>query len=426
MGPSRPLAINTRMHRIDRRRFLRVTGLTLAAGAAPRLVVRGEEDVVPAGTAAACILIKLIGGASQVDTFDLKEGSWTPPDFDVVDCGAFRLSRRLFPRLCAASSELALVRSFEPWDLLHGDARHAMAAGRRLRPDLGAEIPHIGSVVALELGRRKEPGSLPPFVAIDTNDELGSGFLGARFGVELEPRLVSSSAPEIETAPPARLPERDLPGGGPGRGEAPEDETLSLGDDERGRYGETPLGDACAIARKLVERNAGTRFVVIDHAGDGAPQAWDTHLDIYAPENLPLLCRELDGAAGALLEDLRAASLLDTTLVVVAGEFGRTGGPLNETGGRDHWPVATVLFAGGGVRGGRVLGATDELGARIVDPGWRDPHRPTRVEDLAATIYSALGVNWTRAIAETPSGDPYRYTPPSRDGEHGPLPLFEG
>ena len=94
------------------------------------------------------------------------------------------------------------------------------------------------------------------------------------------------------------------------------------------------------------------------------------------------------------------------------GEFGRTPGPLTGLKGRDHYQHAfTVLFASGGVQGGRVLGKTDEMGAKVVDPGW-SARRPIYMEDIATTVYSALGIDWTKKVTTTPSGRVYYYVEP--------------
>jgi len=105
-------------------------------------------------------------------------------------------------------------------------------------------------------------------------------------------------------------------------------------------------------------------------------------------------------------------SLLDETMVVCFGEFGRTPGELNPGKGRDHHQYAfTGLFAGGGVKGGRVIGKTDELGAKVIDRGW-DAKRSIYMEDVATTIYSALDIDWTKVIETTPSGRAFHYIEP--------------
>jgi uncharacterized protein (DUF1501 family) len=161
----------------------------------------------------------------------------------------------------------------------------------------------------------------------------------------------------------------------------------------RERYGPARIGAACLLARRLVE--AGSRFVTVVDTG------WDMHQQIFKelPDarfpgsgKLPAL----DRAYSALLTDLQERGLLDSTLVVLMGEFGRTP-KINAAGGRDHWPRAgSVCLAGGGVRGGQVIGATGDFGETPID-------RPVTPPDLAWTILELLGVDPSRALT-TPSG----------------------
>jgi hypothetical protein len=189
-------------------------------------------------------------------------------------------------------------------------------------------------------------------------------------------------------------------------------EALALPQDDRERYGRSPLGDACILARNLVKSDAGTRFMMISHNG------WDLHAGMYDPKNKGNhygLCRELDNAFAALVADLsktRAAdgrTLLDKTFIVAMGEFGRTGGELTVNKGRDHNRFAsTALFAGAGVKGGQILGATDPNGEKVVETGWGEK-RSIYTEDVIATIYSQLGIDWNKKITNTPSGRDFEY-----------------
>jgi hypothetical protein len=167
--------------------------------------------------------------------------------------------------------------------------------------------------------------------------------------------------------------------------------------DARERYGNGRIGAGCLLARRLVE--AGSRFVTVVDTG------WDTHQQIFKelPDSrfpgsgkLPAL----DRAYAALLTDLRERGLLDSTLVVLMGEFGRTP-KLNAQGGRDHWPRAgSVCLAGGGVRGGQVIGATNSFGEIPVD-------HPVGPPDLVFTILKLLGVDPARELV-TPTGRPVK------------------
>ena len=171
----------------------------------------------------------------------------------------------------------------------------------------------------------------------------------------------------------------------------------------RQAYGPKTVGQCCLLARRLVER--GVPFVTVNHKG------WDTHnqlvtrlKDGFAGARTPVgLIPSLDQALNALIVDLGQRGMLDETLVVVMGEFGRTP-KLNTAGGRDHWPrVFSVLMAGGGIQGGQVVGSSDPIGESPAD-------RPVTPSDLAATIYSRLGIDPSTEI-HTPDGRPVRLTP---------------
>jgi len=181
---------------------------------------------------------------------------------------------------------------------------------------------------------------------------------------------------------------------------------------DRERYGKNSIGDACMLARNLVEADAGTHFVYLEQSG------WDHHKDIYSKTNHYQRSMELDSALSSLLEDLATRkradgrTLLEETMVVCLGEFGRTPGDITYLNGRDHYQFAyTGLFAGGGVQGGQIIGKTDEIGAKVVDSGWSVP-RSIYMEDIATTIYSAMGIDWTKKIEGTPSGRTFYYLEP--------------
>jgi hypothetical protein len=188
-------------------------------------------------------------------------------------------------------------------------------------------------------------------------------------------------------------------------------------EEDRERYGNTSVGVSCILARNVLAADAGTHHIHICHPG------WDHHVKIWdrgAESNHYVLCAEFDPAFSSLLEDLAATrsktdqskTLLDETLVVVAGEFGRTPGALNHLAGRDHYNRCySALFAGAGVKGGRVLGRTDSAGVKCLDTGWNHKEQP-RTENVVATIYSALGIDWTKEIRNTPSGRTYVYVDP--------------
>lgn len=382
-----------------RRQFLvgSVFGLTLADALA-----WGKES-----RAKSCILVWLNGGPSHLDLFDLK------PDAPVEIRGPFkpgrtpldgvRVSEHL-PLLAGMLDRCTLIRSVTSPEGNHDRASHYMLTGYRPTPAL--VYPALSSVVAKEFGVGK---TLPNVIAVPTTPTYaGAGYLSGAF----EP-FACSSVKDLESpVPEDRLDRRrsmlaavdkfctaveDLPArdtfveqafGLVTSKEARAAFNVSLEDGKtRGRYGGSRLGQSCLLARRLVE--AGARFVTVNDEG------WDTHQDIqkqlagnfvngkYAyGGKLP----ELDRAVSALLEDLEARGLLESTLVIVMGEFGRTP-KLNTIGGRDHWPRAnSVLMAGGGVKRGRVVGETDAYGELPAD-------RPVGPEDVLHTVYHLLGID---------------------------------
>jgi uncharacterized protein (DUF1501 family) len=190
---------------------------------------------------------------------------------------------------------------------------------------------------------------------------------------------------------------------------------FSFNDEEHQRYGATTFGDSLIVARNIAAANKGTRFIQTTLGG------WDHHSDIYSrTAGLYVQAAELDNALGALLTDLAAMNILDETLVVVTSEFGRTVGPLNGQGGRDHYLRNSVVFAGGGTHGGRVLGKTDATGAQVTEYGW-SANRDVRPEDVTASIYSALGIDYTKMRTDDPLGRGFEYVPYAKDGGYAPI-----
>jgi hypothetical protein len=411
--------------------------------------VRAQGRARPRGTARFCIFFMLNGGPSHVDSWDLKEHQWTPQDFDIRrHPTAGKWPYALFPRLAERLDKVALVRSLEAWDNVHERAQYYIQAAHPLNLALWKEIPPIGAVVAMEYqARRKSTDSLPPYVAFNTAESqaglLGSGFLPATcspFHIKTNTDLGVFSPPEAERSEFQRRWEllkqldhrlrsddslaakayRDYhhhyEGAVSLMSDARTAGILKMSEEDRKRYGGTITGDAAILARNLVLADAGTHFIFLSQ------DFWDHHNDIFDdknPNNHYVLSRALDPALCSLIDDLAAArrpdgrSVLEETLVIAMGEFGRTPGPLSrDRNGRDHHPYAfTGVFAGGGVKGDRILGKTDDLGEKVLDPGWK-ARRNIYIEDVATTIYSALGIDWTKKIENTPSGRSFYYVEP--------------
>ena len=132
------------------------------------------------------------------------------------------------------------------------------------------------------------------------------------------------------------------------------------------------------------------------------------------------MAKQLDSGYAQLLADLKADGLLDKTLIVMTGEFGRTIGPLSDSGGRDHWKQQSSVFAGAGIKGGRTIGETDADGFETVNYGW-SADRYVRPEDIEATIYSAMGIDWTTIRYDDPYGRGFEYVPFANDGLYQPI-----
>jgi hypothetical protein len=431
---------------LTRRSLLRIGGVSLAGFEllpfAPPLNAAAKQKVNPRGAAEYCIFVFLQGGASHVDSFDLKEGKWTPPDFDVRTIHPdLKMPTGLFPKLSQCTDKFAIVRSLEAWETEHGRATYYLHVAHQVSPARVREIPSLGAVIAYEFqGKRKPSDFLPPFVSMNYGpDQIKEGMLDSKYAPlnfdtkggdlsfvvpaeertrfdrrvgylkalgELKPSAIASDSHPIAALDAFRSDALTM------MNSAQIPNILSIGDEDKKRYGDTEFGNACILARNILKAESGTRFIAINHGG------WDFHVKIYEKSqkaNHYTKSRDLDGGLAVLLSDLEQTkdkdgrSLLDKTLVVVMGEFGRTPGELSPGLGRDHHRYAmSGLFAGGGVKGGKVLGVTDAEGGRVVKADW-SKKRSMYPEDVAATIYSALGIDWTKEIKTTPSGRVFEY-----------------
>ena len=431
---------------LSRRNFFSVAGSALGGYYFANVIdpphVITQAAVPTRSSATHCIFVLLTGAPSHVDTFDLKEGSWTPANFNPTSYGDIRFPQGLLPRIAEQLQHIAIVRSMRAWALVHGLSQTWTQIGRNPTSLLGKVAPHIGAVVALEYdGRRRSSDILPGFISLNAGGtQAGSGYLSseyAPFGVnpnagglantrhpEGEARfnlrwdLLRSLDDSLRQTAPLGRPTADMA--------AFEDSARTLmynpvvdqifqfTNAERQRYGNNAFGDACIVARNLVEQDRGTRFIQITLGG------WDHHSAIYAANQLPARAQQLDNGLGTLLSDLNSAGLLSHTLVVASGEFGRTVGNLNGQQGRDHFFQQFALFAGAGVRGGRAIGSTDSRGAASASYGWsRD--RDVKAEDLEATIYSAMGIDWATIRYDDPFRRGFEYVPLSQYDVYGPI-----
>lgn len=445
----------------SRRNFLRIAGTGLVATyfadvLSPRLLQAATTSTgTPLlNTAKNCIFIFLSGAPSHVDTWDLKEGSWTPSDFapDTFGGGNIRFPTGLMPNTSKHIDKMAFVRSGLSWAAVHELGRAWAQIARNPGGATGAIAPHMGAVVSLETQTRRTPTDvLPGFIALNSGTIPASGYLPAKyapFGVTPNASgLATLSHPDgaarfsdrwsllhqLDTARTtgalgkASLDMNDFYDQSKALMDSPNVNALfSFSTDEHARYGSSTFGDSLVIARNLVGANKGTRFVQATLGG------WDHHDQIYdktatgngGDTSLYSQCKQFDPAFASLLTDLSSMpgttsgkTLLDETLVVLVGEFGRTVGPLNNQGGRDHYLRMSIVFAGGGVRGGRAIGKTDDKGDTVVDYGW-SAMRDVRPEDVTCTIYSALNIDYTTVRHDDPLNRGFEYVPFSKDGAY--------
>jgi hypothetical protein len=396
-----------------------------------------------------------------VDSFDFKENPATLKDFDVrkTSTGIY-VPHALFPRMISVLDKIAIVRSFVTHEEVHLRGQYYVQAGRQLNVAFAQEIPSLGSVVAAELdSQRRESDVFPTYVSfnLQTNQvgALSTGFLPPQFSVfDLNPEQSLTGMSMDEKATELLEQRWRLLDG---MRKLNQDRATSYGrhvgafedfsetakrllsdarwpaafkvsEDDKKRYGKTSVGLSCILARNVLNQDAGTRYVHICQHG------WDHHTYIWdksAKSNHYMLIADFDPALASLLEDLATLpaktkpgkSLLDETLVVMMGEFGRTPGPLNFQHGRDHHKHCfPAMFAGAGVKGGTVIGASDSGGVRCVETGWKYKDQP-RIENVVATIYSALGIDWSKEVHNTPSQRAYVYVDPL--GANGIIPTDE-
>jgi hypothetical protein len=412
--------------KFHRRDFLRAgmlgfLGLTLSsyyalADEAKKASPTGQTT----GTADSVVLIWLAGGPSHLDTWDIKpeapleiRGNGTPIESKAkgIQIASY------FPRTAQQMDKVCVVRSMTSPAAAHEIGTHYMLTGYLPLP--GFAVPSYGAVASKLLGGRS---ALPPYIAIQQpGSEMGAGFLGAALN------------PFCPGGDPAsgdfQVRDLELPGGmttakldrrkslretidgtfkeyekGSDTAKAVDsfyDRAYALlssqdaraafdlrkeKEDVRNNYGRHTFGQSLLLSRRLVE--AGVRFVTVTLGG------WDMHSNVHGA--MSGTAGIFDQSYAAFIADLAQRGLLQRTMVVVMGEFGRT--PiLNKDGGRDHHPrVFSTLLAGGGIKGGTVVGSSDPRG---MEPA-SDPVKP---EDLAATIYQSLGLDYSQSIS-SPEG----------------------
>ena len=423
---------NTRQFELTRRHWLRLAGAGIAATSVSGWIEALADDATSnPQRRRSCILLWMNGGPSQMDTFDLKPGHANGGPYKAIETSVpgIQISEHL-PKLARQMNDIVLVRSMSTKEGDHGRATFHLRTG--YMPASQVQYPPIGSLVAKELAN--ESLELPNFVSIApfrffNPAAYGSGFLGHEFA----PLIVGETALAQGLKGPgdyeSTLKVQDLnPPGNVNR--ARSDARLGLlgglnddfsnqhsdgpteshrtaygravklmrsasvkafdleeePDKLRDSYGRNQFGQGCLLARRLVERGVPFVEVTLARVDGGNVVGWDTHAQNF--ESVKRLSESLDAGWSTLMNDLRARGLLDTTLVVWMGEFGRTP-KINANAGRDHFPGAwTTVLAGGGLRGGQVIGRTSPDGMKVDD-------RPVSVPDFLATVCLALGIDPT-------------------------------
>jgi len=397
----------------DRRAFLKVGSVQVFGllGYGDVLRLRAQAPA-PVKRNISVIHLWLTGGMSQLDTFDPK------PDADsryrslfkpiATNVPGIRISEHL-PLTARHADKFVIIRSMTHRQAAHEAACNLLLSGHE--PLATLQLPSMQCVVAKELGRRNE---LPAAASIPgaTGSWEKAGFLGPRYNP------FAAGDPNRENY---KVQDMDLPMGVDWSRMDHRRSLLDVVDEQfrqldtsgilesmdsyyqtafqlmhsekakkafrieeepealREKYGRTQFAQGTLLARRLVE--AGVRFVTVSRGFN----TWDHHKDIF-PNLANTFLPELDRAYSALLEDLHQRGLLESTLVIVTGEFGRTP-EINGMGGRDHWPNAfSLTVAGAGITGGRVLGESDERGMFVKD-------HPVEVSDFLATIYRKLGID---------------------------------
>ncbi len=424
-----------------------VTGFFLARRAKAAETV-SQLDVTPQNKAKNVIFILLAGAPSHIDTFDFKNvAGVTPANFKPESIEGTMFPTGLLPKMAAHLSDIAIVRSMRAWAAVHQLAQTWAQIGRNPAAALGDIAPNIGSIASIEKDPDRLPTDvLPTFLALTSPGISGQGYLSAKyapFRVDNPVMAGLANSTSAGIGGPGIFSERfnllhtlddplriNSPLGRPVQdmdvfytaARAMIDNPVigrvfTFAQAESTRYGGTAFGNACLVAKQALAANAGTHYIQITLGG------WDMHSNIYAapPQNgLYRLGKVLDDGLSTLLDDLKSSGLLDETLVVAQGEFGRTVGPLTGQQGRDHFLQQFVVFAGAGVKGGKIIGATNDAGSAITEFGW-SRNREVRPEDVEATIYSALGINWTKIRYDDPFGRGFEYVPYAKEDIYGPI-----
>lgn len=435
--------LNLTTREASRRDFLKVGSLGFLGINLPQFL-RAAEVHKPQGKAQACILLWLEGGPSQLDTWDPKPLSAFKPISTNV--AGIQVSE-LLPQIAKRMDKLALVRSMHTKGNDHPQGTHYAITGHEVNPVM--DFPSLGAIISKETSQRN---GVPPHVLVpqwDNSRQYEEYFRAGFLGPDYDPMTLSDPSRKNFQVTDLSLPksmseqavenrkaflsvvDRRYRAAYEGAEHANMDgfsaqawkmllnpkvqdafDLSKESDKLRDKYGRDSIGQSALYARRLVE--AGARFVT---AAGYHSNSWDTH-SYNDQGHRDRLCPTLDRTLSALLDDLSDRGMLDSTLVLAMGEFGRT--PfVNPDLGRDHWPSCwSLAMAGGGIKGGQVVGASDEQGAYVAQ-------RPVGMGDIFATIYKAFGIDWTKEY-DTPVGRPVKIANGLDDETGKPLPELIG
>lgn len=418
---------------LARRDFLRI-GSAGVFGASWSLANMAAASKSDGSSDRSLIIIFLQGGLSTIDTFDMKldapaeiRGEFKPISTNVpgtVVC-------EHLPQTAKQMDKFSLIRSFTHPNSSHSHADHYMLTGYHPTPAFqpsakpNNERPSHGSIIAKKLGAQ---GSIPPYVCLpDFHKSCGAAYLGPAASpfvinsnpndpafrvrdivppLDLDPTRIDARRQLLSTVDRYQASVEAEINARPNRVTAFKQKAFELmtsaatkrafnineeSEKLRDEYGRNTLGQSCLMARRLVE--SGVRCVAVNHVD------WDTHESNFTSLKRDLL-PHFDPAMATLFHDLSDRGMLEQTMVLVTGEFGRTP-RINAGAGRDHWgPSFTVMLGGGGIHGGHVVGSTTKDGSKPAD----SPYGP---EDLAATIHHQLGINPDDEFY-TPEGRPVK------------------
>lgn len=433
-----------------RREFIRVGSLSMLGISLPqflraqKLMANPEAKpkfFLPESKAKSCILFFLEGGPSQVDTWDPKNTSNFRPISTNVP--GIQLSE-LLPNVAKHVDKLSIIRTMKSEEPNHLQAIEYILSGHR--PNAVMSFPSFGSIITKETGPRL---GVPPHVLIHPSwksfTQYERHFEADWVGSQYNPMVVSDPSKDDFSVADLSLPKsmtvdriehrrsflrvwdrlyrEKLELAENGELDSFTEQALEMvmsphvrdafdlsqePDKTRERYGKSSVGQSLLLSRRLVE--AGSRFVT---AAGYAPFAWDTHGqndDLHKNKLVP----PLDQGLAALLEDLDERGLLDSTIVIVMGEFGRVPHHQNSVAGRDHWiDCWSMAIGGGGVKGGKVVGTTSMDGAEPDSPSFSPG-------DIFATVYKAFGIDWNKEYMH-PLGRPVKIATSENDQTGVPI-----